>query len=134
MDGVRGRKVLLMDDDIELLRLMAAGFHAAGAEVEVAADGQAGFARFAACPAALVVTDIVMPLREGVEIVAMLKSGWPETKVIAISGGHRIGSEAFLALATQAGADAVLAKPAPLAKLLRLAAHLLDAPGEASTA
>lgn len=123
-----------MDDDIELLRLMAAGFRAAGAEVDVAADGRAGLARFAARPAALVVTDIVMPLRDGIEIIATLKSESPGTKVIAISGGHRIGSEAFLALATQAGADAVLAKPAPLAELLRLAARLLDSSEQASAA
>lgn len=134
MGGVRGQKVLLMDDDIELLRLMAAGFHAAGADVDVAADGQAGLARFAARPAALVVTDIVMPLRDGVETIAALKTARPATRVIAISGGHRVGPEAFLALAAQAGADAVLAKPVRLAELLGLAARLLDSPGRASAA
>ncbi|MBP6546383.1 MAG: response regulator [Phenylobacterium sp.] len=123
-----------MDDDLELLRLMAAGFHAAGANVEVAADGQAGLARFAARPAALVVTDIVMPLCEGLETIAALKAARPATKVIAISGGHRIGPEALLALARQTGADAVLAKPVRLAELLGLAARLLGSPGRASAA
>lgn len=132
MGGVRGQKVLLMDDDIELLRLMAAGFRAAGADVEVAADGQAGLTRFAARPAALVITDIVMPLREGVETIAALKTARPDTKVIAISGGHRVGPQAFLALAAQAGADGVLAKPVRLAELLGLAARLLDSSGRAS--
>src|SRR6185369_2626016 len=100
---LRGQKVLLIDDDIELLRLMAARFHAAGAEVEVAIDGQAGLARFMARPAALVVTDIIMPNREGIETIVALRKAQASTKIIAISGGYRVGPEDFLTLARHVG-------------------------------
>jgi DNA-binding response OmpR family regulator len=132
--ALRGQKVLLIDDDIELLRLMAARFHAAGAAVEVAVDGQAGLARFMARPADLVVTDLIMPNREGIETIVALKKARPETKIVAISGGYRIGPGDFLTLARHVGADGVLAKPIRLAELLRLAAGLLAPIHHASAA
>ena len=132
--ALAGQKVLLIDDDIELLRLMAARFHAAGAQVELALDGQAGLARFKARPAALVVTDIIMPNREGIETIVALKRANPATRIIAISGGYRVGPEDFLALARQVGADAALAKPLRLAALLAMAAGLLETPSGACAA
>jgi DNA-binding response OmpR family regulator len=129
-----GQKVLLIDDDIELLRLVAAGFNAASAEVEVAVDGQAGLSRFMARPAALVVTDIIMPNREGIETIVALKRARPGTKIIAISGGYRVGPRDFLELARHVGADGVLAKPFRIAELLRLAADLLESPVRVSAA
>jgi DNA-binding response OmpR family regulator len=129
-----GQKVLLIDDNIELLRLVAAGFNAASAEVEVAVDGQAGLSRFMARPAALVVTDIIMPNREGIETIVALKRARPGTKIIAISGGYRVGPRDFLELARHVGADGVLAKPFRIAELLRLAADLLESPVRVSAA
>lgn len=131
---MRGRKILLIDDDIELLRLMTAGFRAAGAEVEVAVDGQAGLARFTARPADLVVTDIIMPNREGIETIVALKKACPATKIIAVSGGYRVGPEDFLALARHVGADGALPKPVRFAELLRLASRLLEPLERASVA
>ena len=131
---MRGQKVLLIDDDVELLRLMIAGFKAAGADVEAAPDGQVGLARFTARPAALVVTDIVMPNREGIETIVALKKAGPATKIIAISGGYRVGPADFLALARHVGADGGLAKPFRPAELLRLAAQLLGVPKPARAA
>jgi DNA-binding response OmpR family regulator len=126
--------VLLVDDDIEFLRLMAVGFRAVGAEVEAATDGQVALARFMARPAELVVTDIIMPVREGIETIAALKKAKPETRIIAISGGYRAGSQDFLTLARRVGADDVIAKPAPFAELLSAAARLFGSPESASAA
>ncbi len=132
--SLSGQKVLLIDDDIELLRLVAAGFRAASAEVEVAIDGQAGLARFRTRPASLVVTDIIMPNREGIETIVALKRIRPGIKIIAISGGYRVGPQDFLELARHVGADGVLAKPFRIAELLRLAAELLGSPVHVSAA
>jgi len=129
-----GQKILLIDDDLELLRLMAARFQAAGAEVEVAVDGEAGLARFLSRPAALVVTDIIMPNREGIETIIALKKARPTTKVVALSGGYRVGPQDFLTLARHVGADEVLAKPLRLAELIRTAAALLASPHRARAA
>jgi DNA-binding response OmpR family regulator len=117
--------VILIDDDIELLRQMATAFHSAGHHVRAAPDGQAGLTHFMAKASDLVVTDIIMPNREGIETIVELKKASPSVKVIAISGGYRVGPDDFLQLARHVGADAALAKPFRLAELLRLAAQLL---------
>ena len=119
------RSVLLIDDDLELLRQMAQAFAIAGYEVQAAPDGQMGLARFLVRPTELVVTDIIMPNREGIETIVALKKAKPSVRVIAISGGYRVGPADFLHLAGHVGADDVLAKPFRLAELIDRAARLL---------
>jgi DNA-binding response OmpR family regulator len=120
--------VLLIDDDAELLRQMGAAFAMGGYQVRMAADGAIGLAALKAAPAQLVVTDIIMPVREGVETILAVKAVDPTIKVIAISGGYRVGPADFLTLARHVGADDVLAKPFRPSVLLAAANRLL-APG-----
>jgi CheY-like chemotaxis protein len=122
------RSILLIDDDLEFLRQMATTFRGAGYTVRAAADGQAGLARFIAEPVDVVVTDIIMPNREGIETIVALKKADPAVKVVAISGGYRIGPQAFLDLARHVGADGALGKPFRLGELLDLVAKLLPSP------
>jgi DNA-binding response OmpR family regulator len=128
------RKILLIDDDLELLRQMAMSFRFAGYAVEVAPDGQAGLARFLTAPTDVVVTDIIMPNREGIETIVALKKAQPSVKVVAISGGYRAGPTEFLQLARHVGADAALAKPFRLAELLDVVATLSPAHAVAGAA
>jgi DNA-binding response OmpR family regulator len=121
-------QVLIIDDDLELLRQMIAAFRSRGFEPLAAVDGQAGLAQFIRTPTDLVVTDIIMPNREGIETIVALKKASPSVKVIAISGGYRVGPADFLHLAGHVGADAVLAKPFKLSALLDAAEALLAAP------
>jgi DNA-binding response OmpR family regulator len=74
------------------------------------------------------VTDIIMPVREGVETILAIKAHAPRTRVIAISGGYRVGPEDFLTLARHVGADDVLAKPFRPSALLAVADRLLHRP------
>jgi DNA-binding response OmpR family regulator len=127
-------KVILIDDDIELLRQMATAFHSAGYNVRAAPDGEAGLAHFMAEAAELVVTDIIMPNREGIETIVELRKASPTVKVIAISGGYRIGPDDFLQLARHVGADGALAKPFRLAELVALAGKLLRTRAAAAAA
>jgi two-component system, chemotaxis family, chemotaxis protein CheY len=120
-----GRRVLIIDDDIELLRQMVMAFRSRAFEVVAAPDGQAGLAQFAKSPTGLVVTDIIMPNREGIETIVALKKMRPSVKVIAISGGYRAGPKDFLHLAGHVGADAVLPKPFKRSELLDRAEGLL---------
>lgn len=128
------KRVLLIDDDIELLRQMSAAFFLAGYQVRSAPDGQVGLARFAAETPDLVITDIIMPTREGVETIVALRRASKNLKIIAVSGGYRVGPEEFLTLARHVGADATLAKPFRLAQLVALANGLLRDPLAASAA
>jgi len=126
--------VLLIDDDLELLRQMALAFTSAGYQVWAAPDGQEGLARFVSAPSDLVVTDIVMPNREGIETIVALKRASRAVKVIAISGGYRLGPADFLNLAQHVGADAGLPKPFRLGELLELAARVLASPAPVAVA
>lgn len=125
--------VILVDDDADLLRQMGTVFLAGGYQVRIAADGEAGMAALKAAPVDLVVTDIIMPVREGVETILAVKAHAPNTKVIAISGGYRVGPEDFLTLARHVGADDVLAKPFRPSALLAAADRLLRRPAALTT-
>lgn len=117
--------VLIIDDDTELLRQMTLSFVRAGYDVQVAPDGEVGISRFLEAPTDLVVTDIIMPNREGIETIMALKTASPSVKVLAISGGGRIGSANFLELAHHVGADGTLAKPFRPSALTSLAEDVL---------
>jgi CheY-like chemotaxis protein len=126
--------VLLIDDDLEFLRQMTVAFVGAGYVVQAAPDGESGLARFLASPTDLVVTDIIMPNREGIETILALKKARPSVRILAISGGSRVGPADFLELAGHVGADGVLPKPFRLSDLIKLAAQLLAAQPDAPAA
>lgn len=104
-------RVLIIDDDAAMRDVLRQTFERAGFDVDVAADGNEGIAHFRAHPADVVVTDIIMPDREGIETMIEIKGIDPAAKVIAISGGGRTGASDFLTLAKQLGAEEVFAKP-----------------------
>lgn len=90
-----------------------------------AKDGEAGLHTIESMSPTMIVTDIVMPNREGIETIREAKRRFPEIPIIAISGGGRLGPEGFLELAVKLGADDCLAKPFRPAELLNKVAHLL---------
>ena len=125
MGRTLSNRVLLIDDDIELLRQMSRALFSAGFDVEAAPDGLVGLERFQANRSDLVITDLIMPTREGVETIVALRKLSPDVRIIAISGGYRVGPADFLSLARHVGADDVLAKPFRLAELVALAVRSL---------
>ena len=62
-------------------------------------------------PADVVITDIVMPEKEGLETIQELRRDFPGAKIIAMSGGGRIGPKGYLKLAEKLGASRAFAKP-----------------------
>lgn len=119
-------RVLVVDDDAELLRRISSALAAAGCKVRCATDGAVALARLRDEPADLVLTDIIMPNREGIETMLAVRALLPHAKVIAMSGGGRIGGHEFLVLAKSLGADAVLSKPFRLEEMVRLVFTTLD--------
>ena len=61
--------------------------------------------------------DIIMPEKEGYETIMEFRRDLPETKIIAISGGGRLGPDQYLKLASTMGADFIFEKPLPMAQL-----------------
>jgi DNA-binding response OmpR family regulator len=118
-------KILLIDDDPDLLDLMSAAFARAGFAVFTAKDGVVGAKVFAAHQPDLVITDIVMPEREGIETIGELKRGPKPPKVIAISGAGLMAGHDFLMWAKALGADEILPKPFQMSALVALAWRVL---------
>ena len=104
-------RILLIDDDDllrEALRLTLVHF---GHAVIAARNGREGLAQLAHAEVDLVITDIVMPDQDGLEVVRALQKRRPPVKIIAISGGARGSSVDYLPVARRFGAAKVLAKP-----------------------
>lgn len=72
----------------------------------------------------LIVTDIIMPEKEGLETIMDIRNKYPEIKIIAISGGGKIDSEQYLLLAATLGANKTLKKPFKGSDLLNTIADL----------
>ncbi len=104
-------RILLIDDDESLrpaLRLILVHF---GHTVIEARDGKEGLALFAHFQPDVLITDIVMPEKEGMAVLMELRNRPSTVKVIAMSGGGRQHAVDYLHMAKLLGADRVLAKP-----------------------
>ncbi len=112
-------KILVVDDE-ELARFtIREVLRTEGHEVVEAGNGNEGIDCLKAEPFDLVVTDIIMPEKEGVVMIIEIRRDFPDLGVIAISGGGRTHNLNFLELARKFGADKVLAKPFTAAELLQ---------------
>jgi two-component system KDP operon response regulator KdpE len=125
-----GGKVLIIDDDPALLRLMSMAFQAAGYSTVSADNGRSGIRMASACRPDLVVTDIVMPDVEGIGAIRAIKqSSARPPKVIAISGAGRGRGADYLSWAKHLGADEVLAKPFRMSELLKISQSVITNAG-----
>jgi DNA-binding NarL/FixJ family response regulator len=80
---------------------------------------------YRANPTDLIITDLIMPEKEGIETIMELKKDFPDVKIIAISGGGRSKPESYLNLAKQLGAKRVFPKPIDREELLNAIRELL---------
>lgn len=120
-------RILLIDDDDALRGVIAQNLALAGHTVIEAADGRQGVNLFHAAPVDLVLTDLVMPGKEGVETIIELHREQPELPIIAMSGGMP-RSSMYLEIAAKLGARRALAKPFTPQELLKVIADVLAAP------
>jgi DNA-binding response OmpR family regulator len=97
----------------------------AGYAVLQAEDGQVGLEMLEKQGADLVVTDIMMPERDGIETIREVHRACPETRIIAISGGGESHDLTYLRMAPAFGADAALVKPFRIGELIALVKQLL---------
>ena len=104
-------RVLIIDDDQDVRTTLRDVMEEAGYEVFEADDGDKGQRLFASDPVDLVVTDILMPEKEGLETILDLRRVDPNVKIIAISGGGYRGNMHFLEASRDFGANCVLSKP-----------------------
>jgi CheY-like chemotaxis protein len=117
--------ILIIDDDPAVLSLFGQFMESSGYSVALAADGQEGMRMMKQQTPDLIITDIMMPEMDGLEIIRAITKTHPRLPMIAISGGMRNVPVNFLIHAKQFGAHSILEKPVTLADLLQAVQELL---------
>jgi two-component system response regulator MprA len=122
-------RILIVDDDFRLLETMEQALAAEGYEVMSAADADEGLWLMGRGPVDLVITEVILPGRDGLDVIAVVKTR-PPMRVIATARGLWSKPWAYLTAARHVGADEVLAKPFEMEELLALVARQLPWPAE----
>ena len=118
-------RLLIIDDDEDIRAALAAWLLRKGYAVETAGDGKEGLETLARGGFDLVVTDIIMPDKEGIETILQIRRDHPDLPVIAMSGGGRTEAADLLRPASHLGANATLTKPFRASELAALIEQLL---------
>ena len=113
--------ILIVDDEEDIRDALILVLESAGYDVRVASNGNEAVELQREQPADLIITDIIMPQKDGVSTIKEISQEFPGIKIIAISGGggvqpveyvpEAITTTAYLAAAKEAGADRVFTKP-----------------------
>jgi DNA-binding response OmpR family regulator len=119
-------RILVVDDDAAVRDSIAMVLDGAGFQVDQADHGASGMRLLRANAPDLVITDILMPHKEGIETIREIRAVLPQTPIIAISGSAEPRAD-YLKMAQSFGASAILAKPFDPAVLLELVNRLLSA-------
>lgn len=119
-------QILIIDDDLQLLQLLDMAFRKSGHTVTTAPNGKKAIALLSAQAFDVVITDIIMPEADGLEVLTALSRMSRRPAVITISGGsQRIDPELVLMTAKEMKADLVLPKPVTPRQLLDAVETLL---------
>jgi PAS domain S-box-containing protein len=122
----RGARILVIDDDGQLRGAIRRVLEQAGYDVREAADGAAGLRLYREQGADLVIVDIFMPGRDGLEAIRDLRGEPRQAKIVAFSGGDQTGRLEMLRVAEVIGASRTLTKPVALKELLATVRDLLS--------
>jgi DNA-binding response OmpR family regulator len=122
-------QILLIDDDNLLRGVLAKALGHAGHTVIQAIDGQQGVELSRAATIDLVITDLLMPVKEGVETIIALRRERPQLPIIAMSGGAS-HSPLYLDIAKKIGAKRILPKPFTPQELTALIQEVLAEGGD----
>jgi len=111
-------RILIIDDDPSIRLVFKRYLEGHGYDVETASNGNEGLSHLQNSLPNLVITDVMMPEKDGLEVVLELRNRHPDIPVIAISGGMRIAPMDFLPMIKKFGACKVLYKPVELDDML----------------
>lgn len=117
--------VLIIEDEKLVRRALSRMLQAGGHDVTGVENGQKALSHFEHHPVDVVVTDIIMPVKDGLETIPELRRKYPTAKIIAISGAARPSGPDALNSAKALGANGILAKPFRQGELLLMVDELL---------
>lgn len=112
--------ILLIEDDLDFRNFVEEVLNEAGYTVLLAENGSQGSKLVNEHLPDLIVTDLLMPEKDGVRFIEENKASHPSIPIIAMSGGASVFSPAFLEAAEKLGASKTLAKPFEIEQLLKL--------------
>ena len=118
------RSILLIDDNDQIRALLRRVLEEAGYYVMDAANGREGLQQFRHNPVALVITDLLMPDSDGLEVTMTLRRESPHVKIIALTGSS--GEPNLLEVAKLLGAHRTMKKPIEMAELLKAVQQVLQ--------
>jgi len=122
------KRILIIEDEDRLRNMLRLSLERLGYTVAEARDGAEGLAQFAKQSPDLVLTDLVMPEKEGLETIQELSKRKPGLKIIAMTGGGRSDARDTLKMALHFGASLALSKPFALDSLASAVENLLEIP------
>ncbi len=121
------KRILLVDDDSNILAVFTEFLTQAGYDVEGASDGDLAIKKYLSGHHDLIITDLFMPRVPGYEMIENIKEGFPDVKIIAMSGGAPRGQTAYnLASVESLGVCASLRKPITREALLKTVKDVLS--------
>ena len=121
-------RILVIEDETTFRVIVKEALEKAGYEVDTASDGVEGLKLCAGQPYAMVITDILMPNKEGLETILELSEQSPDTTIIAISGGGIGLGDDLLEMAIDFGAERALRKPIKMQELVEIVREALAEP------
>jgi len=129
-------RILIIDDESQIRSMLRLMLERVGYEIAEAPDGIEGIRQYRENPADLIITDLIMPNKDGIGMIIDLKKEFPKVKIIAMSGGGVNRPEGYLDGAKKLGATRTLTKPIDRDEMLKAVKDTLKgttAPDESSS-
>jgi CheY-like chemotaxis protein len=126
-------RILIIDDEPQIRSMLRLMLERVGYEIAEAPDGIEGIRKYRENPADLIITDLIMPNKDGIGMIIDLKKEFPKVKIIAMSGGGVNRPEGYLDGAKKLGATRTLTKPIVRDEMLKAVKETLKditAPGK----
>ncbi len=117
-------KILIVDDNVMMRKLIRNLFRDENFEIEEASNGIEGLEIAEQNSFDLIITDIIMPKMEGLELIMNLRKNFPEIKIVAISGGKPY----YLYMAKKLGIQGVFTKPLNREMFLKAVKRIIQLP------
>ncbi|MEJ2165350.1 MAG: response regulator [Desulfobacterales bacterium] len=121
-------RILIIDDEPQIRSMLRLMLEREGYEVVEAPDGIEGIRIYRQNPVDLIITDLIMPNKDGIGMIIDLKKEFPDVKIIAMSGGGLNKPEGYLKGAKKLGAACTLTKPIDREEMLRAVKNILKDP------
>jgi DNA-binding response OmpR family regulator len=119
------KKILIVDDEKQINNILSR-YLKKNYQVSIAENGLQALSLLKKETFNLIIMDVIMPGKEGIETLIEIKNTYPNIKIIMMSGGGKIGPQSYLKIAKAVGADEVIEKPFELSDLHNIIKKLLD--------